>query len=61
MNWLQLKVGITNSKIRDLNMSYTVLIIYILKIQNKHKLYQTNKRTQTQNNDKTHTQSKKLP
>lgn len=41
-------------------MPYTVLIIYILKTQNKHKLYQTNKKPQTQNNDKTHTQSKKL-
>lgn len=39
-------------------MPYTVLMIYILKNQNKHKPYQTIKKTQTQNNDKTHTEQK---
>lgn len=39
-------------------MPYTVLMIYILKPQNKHKPYQTTKKTQTQNNDKTHTEQK---
>lgn len=49
------KVAVTDTKIRDLNRPHTVLIIYTLKPPNKHKPYQTNKKTQTQNNDKTHT------